>query len=133
MSNLPKKRENTPLSSLKQQLAMISMVGLSLGVFAGSLFIGFNQVFTGKVFDPNPVMEIPPQLKRTEFSRAEYERLNTETGMLLEAVEAILGRGTEIGKTFKTATYVWKQADDSEIIAIFESGKLKSKAQKRLR
>jgi hypothetical protein len=101
---------------------------LFIGVFVSGLVLVFHKVFPEQKHSPNP---IPP--KSTEFSRAEYGRLNTETGMPLEAVEAILGRGTEINKTFKTSTYIWKQADGSEITAVFESGKLKSKAQQGLK
>lgn len=59
------------------------------------------------------------------FTRAEYERL--KLGMSLVAVEAILGRGTEIRLSTTTRVFIWKNHDGSKINASFTDGKLISK------
>ena len=52
--------------------------------------------------------------------------------MLLVQVEAILGRGSEIEQTTKTATFVWHNPDKSTITGVFENGKLVRKKQQGL-
>jgi hypothetical protein len=115
--------------SLSHRVATTFIAGLLCGNFAKGFWDGFHETPSGKASCTN----LSAQSKKHTFGRAEYERLNTEVGMPLATVEAILGSGTETSKTSQVATYIWEQADCSTITGIFENGRLKSKQQKGLK
>ncbi|MEO1673601.1 MAG: hypothetical protein AAFR77_22955 [Cyanobacteria bacterium J06631_2] len=52
--------------------------------------------------------------------------------MELIEVESILGRGIETERSQTTATFIWKNLDNSTIVGIFEDGKLQRKHQTNL-
>ncbi|AFY48642.1 hypothetical protein Nos7524_2822 [Nostoc sp. PCC 7524] len=68
------------------------------------------------------------QLRR--ISRLEYEQLII--GMSLTDVRSILGLGTEVRRSATTATFEWKNPDDSKITVTFENDQLKTKEQSGL-
>ena len=48
-------------------------------------------------------------------------------------VESILGRGIEIERSLSAVKFIWTNADDSSITAVFKDGRLESKYQSQLR
>ena len=70
------------------------------------------------------------QTNTPHFGRAEYERVTP--GMTVAAVEAILSRGTEVSRSETSAKFIWHNSDGSQMTALFEKGKLKSKEQDAL-
>ena len=63
-------------------------------------------------------------------TRAEYERIRLD--MSIPAIEAILGRGTEVAQTRSTIAFEWENPDGSSITVLFENGYLTQKAQSGL-
>ena len=95
-----------------------------LAVIAIGLGIGFGYGLINAIFESNPTSAI---VQTRQFTRAEYERL--KPGMSVVQVESILDAGIETEQSVKTATFVWKNPDESSITVIFEDGKLINKRQ----
>jgi hypothetical protein len=126
---LEKAMTNVPNSGtgLYRKLVSIFVAGISLGVFISGVHEGLDRI---RLYSTPPIESASLQ-PQNSFSRAEYERL--KIGMLLEAVEAILGQGIETSQTSTVNTFVWEKADGSKINVTFERGKLKSKSQTGLK
>lgn len=108
--------------STLQNHRLLSIV-FSIGIVLGSgIGYGFRQ---GGAFPDQ--MKAIAQSDTHHFGRAEYERVIP--GMTIAEVEAILSRGTEVSRSETTAKFVWHNLDGSQMTALFEKGKLKSKEQ----
>ena len=97
------------------RLLAVILIGLGIGIGYG---------LTNAIFESNPTSAI---VQTRQFTRGEYERL--KPGMSVVQVESILGTGIETEQSIKTATFVWKNPDNSTITVIFEDGKLIKKQQ----
>lgn len=89
------------------KLPYIKRFILSVGFILGLLVVGFDR---GLTFDR--------QMPRS-FERAEFERIHS--GMKLNEIEAILGRGIKTEETSNFKKYVWKNLDGSQIFVEFDS------------
>ena len=100
--------------------ALVACVAIAFGIFQ-------SNSSTCEV-KPSPD---PTQVTQQYNSRADYERL--KLGMTSVEVESILGRGIEIERSLSAVKFIWTNADDSSITAVFKDGRLESKYQSQLR
>ena len=106
---------------------LTTIAGAILGYYGnGYINPSYNGNVNG-VNNPSPIVQVT---SNASFTRAEYMRLNI--GMELVEVEAILGAGIETSSSTDTATYIWKNANESYIEVTFKDGKLESKKQHNL-
>lgn len=114
----------TPPNNTNTFIHSLMKIALSFGVVIGS---GIAYGFAQTVFSPNQ----HEQLAQSQpISLGEYQQLII--GMTITDVRSILGRGIEVSRSERVATYVWKNSDNSQIIGTFENDKLKNKEQSGL-
>jgi hypothetical protein len=107
-------------------LAKVFFIGITLG---SGLGYGFKQATD--LTPPSKSTSTVTLSEKQNLGLAEYIRL--EPGMTLAQVESILDRGVEIQRSETTMTYIWKNANGSNITVLFKNKKLENKNQFNLK
>lgn len=106
----------------------VLIVVFSIGVALGT---GITHGITRALHQAPDQPKSSSVVQQQSIGMAEYERL--KLGMTLVEVESILDRGVEIESSTNSATYVWKNPDQSSITVVFKNGHLERKTQTDLK
>ena len=108
-------------------LAKVFCIGITLG---SGLGYGFKQA-TDLMPPCKSTSTLLTLSEKQNLGLVEYIKL--EPGMTLAQVESILDRGVEIQRSETTMTYIWTNANGSNITVLFKNKKLENKNQFNLK